>query len=67
MRGKQVYNTGKVEIGKYYEPPKVYVRSRDMELLQRALLGERGIKLSVVMTCYVVFLALIVGGAFLLR
>ena len=35
------FNTGKVQIGIRYEPPRRYEMSRDMETLQRKLLEER--------------------------
>lgn len=34
------YNTGKILIGKYYEVPKRYEASHDMELLQSALTSK---------------------------
>lgn len=38
---KKTYNTGKVQIGLAYEPKNVYEMSRDMELLQQALIEQR--------------------------
>lgn len=39
---KTTFNTGKVEIGKYYEPPRHYESSLDMDRLQDALLRRPG-------------------------
>ena len=36
-----IYNTGKVEIGKYYQPPRRYESSLDMDRLQLALISKR--------------------------
>lgn len=38
---KTTYNTGKIEIGKYYQPPKRYESSMDMDRLQLALIEKR--------------------------
>lgn len=38
---RHTYNTGKVEIGKYYEPPRRYESSLDMDRLQAALLRRK--------------------------
>jgi hypothetical protein len=35
------YNTGKVQIGSRYEPPRKHMISRDAELIQAALLGHK--------------------------
>lgn len=37
---KTTYNTGKVEIGKYYEPPRHYESSYDMDRLQSSLINK---------------------------
>jgi len=39
---KTTYNTGKVEIGKYYQPPRRFESSLDMDRLQDALLRRPG-------------------------
>lgn len=48
---KKTYNTGKVQIGIAYEPKNVYEVSRDMELLQRALLEQRKERWAEVLYC----------------
>lgn len=37
---KTTFNTGKVEIGKYYEPPRRYESTYDMDRLQLALIDS---------------------------
>lgn len=63
---RHAYNTGKIEIGKYYEPPRRYESSLDMDRLQAALLKRRQalpVKSAVIYGC----LLSIVGVLFLLR
>lgn len=64
--GVTTYNTGKVEIGKHYVPPRRYESSLDMDRLQDALLRRPGrfpLKSAVIYG----FLLAAVGVLYLLR
>lgn len=53
---KTTYNTGKVEIGKYYQSPRRYESSLDMDRLQDALLRRPGrfpVKSAVIYGCLI--------------
>lgn len=63
---KTTFNTGKVQIGKYYEPPKRFESSLDMDLIQRALITKRRPP-SRWLAVYGVTLASVLAALFLMR
>lgn len=64
---KNTFNTGKIEIGKYYEPPRRFESSLDMDRLQRALLRRPRSFDRKSVTTYVTLVAAVLGLAVLLR
>ena len=64
---KSTFNTGKVEIGKYYEPPRRFESSLDMDHLQSALLRRPRSFNRKSVTTYVTLATAVLGLAVLLR